>query len=108
MLTGSTRLKAGTAQKMVLNMISTGAMVRNGKTYKNYMVDVKASNEKLHQRAIGMLRAILQAPIDYEALFRKAHYNVKTAIVMHELQIDYDEAVRRLDAVSGKIRTIIE
>ena len=82
-ITGSTRLKAGTAQKLILNMISTGVMIKLGKVYKNYMVDVSPSNKKLVTRAVGMIKDI--TGVDEErahALYEDSHQHVKTAIVM--------------------------
>lgn len=96
-ITGSTRLKSGSAQKMVLNMLTTCSMIKIGKTYGNLMVDVKPTNEKLHHRAVNMLSTILD--IDDEAaeiLLESAHNHVKTAILMHLKSIDYDQAVELL------------
>ncbi|MCL4493749.1 MAG: N-acetylmuramic acid 6-phosphate etherase [Firmicutes bacterium] len=86
---GSTRLKAGTATKLVLNMLSTGAMIRLGKTYHNLMVDVKATNLKLKERARRMV--MLASNVDYQtavSLLEESDYEVKTAILMQFLKID--------------------
>ncbi|EFR30692.1 N-acetylmuramic acid 6-phosphate etherase [Eremococcus coleocola] len=107
-LAGSTRLKAGSAQKMVLNMISTAAMVRSGKAYQNYMVDLKTSNQKLEKRAINILKALIHEDIDYKALLEAADYHVKTALVMHKLQVDRAQAQAELAAKDGHVRLILE
>ncbi|OYQ80220.1 N-acetylmuramic acid 6-phosphate etherase [Wohlfahrtiimonas chitiniclastica] len=92
-ITGSTRLKAGSAQKMVLNMLSTCSMIQLGKTYGNVMVDVKPTNEKLHQRALNMLMSILEIDeIAAHDLLERAHHHVKTALLMHLQKMSYAEA----------------
>lgn len=107
-LTGSTRLKAGTAQKMILNMISTATFVQLGKVYGNLMVDVQVTNEKLAQRATGIIQQITGASIDTaQTLLQAANNNVKVAIVMHERNIDYASAVNQLAQVNGNLRAII-
>ncbi|WP_409274299.1 N-acetylmuramic acid 6-phosphate etherase [Neobacillus sp. SCS-31] len=104
-LTGSTRLKAGTAQKLVLNMISTASMIGIGKVYKNLMVDVQPTNKKLVERS---KRIIMQATeTDYETaakFYEKANENVKAAIVMILLGCSYEEATEKLDQSNGFIR----
>lgn len=107
-LTGSTRMKAGTATKLVLNTITTGAMIRIGKSYGNLMVDLQATNAKLTDRAERILMEVLK--IDRDAareLLVKSRRGVKRAIVMHVLQVDADEADRRLDAAGGVIRRVV-
>ena len=108
-IAGSTRLKAGTAQKMVLNMLSTGAMVLLGKTYGNLMVDVQASNSKLRHRAIAIVRATtgLDAAAATE-LLRAAGGDTKTAIVAARAGIPPDVARARLAAAGGSVRTALE
>src|SRR5690606_7649889 len=82
-VTGSTRLKAGTAQKMVLNMLSTGAMIRLGKVYENLMVDFRATNAKLRERAIRTLQSATGASREAcEEAFERSNHQVKVAIVM--------------------------
>jgi N-acetylmuramic acid 6-phosphate etherase len=108
-LTGSTRLKAGTATKMVLNMLTTVAMVRVGKTYGNLMVDVQITSEKLRDRARRILALV--AGIDYdetERLLRRAHGNVKAAIVMHKTGLTYPRALRRLRDADDRVREAID
>lgn len=102
-LTGSTRLKAGTAQKLVLNLLSTGAMIRWGKTYGNRMVDVQATNRKLRARARRLLREIGGVEDDEAAtrLLEAANGSVKTAIVMARRGADRGEAERRLREAGG-------
>lgn len=104
-LTGSTRLKSGTAQKLVLNMISTGAMVGIGKVYENLMVDVKPTNNKLRQRALNIISEIVEVPLEEsEKLFHEARGNVKTAIVMGMHNISFSEATKRLKKADGFIK----
>ena len=96
-LTGSTRLKAGTAQKIVLNMISTASMIGIGKAYENLMVDVQSTNEKLTERSKRIIMEATRA--DYEtaaSYYEQAQHHVKTAIVMILLQCTYNEAVEKL------------
>lgn len=82
---GSTRMKAGTAQKMILNMISTAVMIKLGKVYHNYMVDLQATNEKLYQRAIHMIQMICECTKDKAVqVFEASGHHVKTAILMAE------------------------
>lgn len=104
-LTGSTRLKAGTAQKFVLNMISTASMIGIGKVYKNLMVDVQSTNSKLIERS---KRIIMQATnVDYETAthyYEAAHRHVKTAIIMILLKCSYEEALQKLQKANGFVR----
>ena len=108
-LTGSTRLKAGTAQKLALNMISTSVMIGLGKVYQNLMVDVKATNVKLQHRAKNM---IVQATgVDAEtaaSYYDQANKNVKVAIVMILTEVSYEEAIMRLDSAEGFVRQAIK
>lgn len=104
-VTGSTRMKAGTATKLVLNMITTASMIRLGKTYGNLMVDLRATSEKLEDRARRIVRDLLG--IAYEeagALLERADGRVKTALVMGRLDVEREEAERRLDAAGGFLR----
>ena len=107
-LAGSTRLKAGTAQKMVLNMLSTGAMVRLGKVYQNLMVDMRATNEKLRRRAVRMVQEATGCTEDeaQQALL-EAGMHVKTAIVMILAGVSAQEARARLQAAGGFVRRAI-
>ncbi|MBL0847256.1 MULTISPECIES: N-acetylmuramic acid 6-phosphate etherase [Mammaliicoccus] len=104
-LTGSTRLKAGTAQKLILNMISTGAMVGIGKVYENLMIDVKPTNKKLKQRAINMIQEVLDCTDEESSkLFQDSGEQVKVAIVMGMHHITKDEAIEKLAQAKGFVR----
>lgn len=108
-ITGSTRMKSGTAQKMVLNMLSTAAMVRLGKVYGNLMVDVKTANKKLYTRAE---RILMQATDTDEAtakiVLKQCEYHVKTAIVMVLCECDVQAAKKRLESNDGYIREALK
>lgn len=107
-LAGSTRLKAGTAQKLVLNMLSTASMVALGKTYGNRMVDLRATNHKLRLRAQRLVCEIAQVtPEHAEWLLQQTDYRVKPAIVMARLGGTVDQADARLAAVQGQLRQVI-
>ena len=108
-LSGSTRLKAGTATKMVLNMISTGTMIRIGKTYGNWMVDLRATNVKLKDRSIRIVSGITGLDRQRaESLLARCDGEVKTAIVSQALGIDRTEAQQRLKAAGGRLRAAIQ
>jgi N-acetylmuramic acid 6-phosphate etherase len=107
-LAGSTRLKAGTAQKLVLNMLSTGVMVRLGKTYGNRMVDVKASNQKLKKRCLGLVQDLATVELAVaQALLEQCEWEVKTAIVMAQKGCSAAEARERLQQVNGHLRQVL-
>jgi N-acetylmuramic acid 6-phosphate etherase len=106
---GSTRMKSGTAQKLVLNMITTAAMVRMGKVYENMMVDLQRTSEKLVERAHRTVMMV--TGLDYDdavAAVDAADGHVKTAIVMVLAGVDAEAARRRLDAVDGFVRPAIQ
>ncbi len=105
-LAGSTRMKAGTAQKIALNTISTGAMIRLGKTYGNRMVDVQASNVKLRARALRLVRE-LAGDVDAAALLAAAGGKVKTAVVMARLDCGRADAEAALAAAGGRLSALI-
>jgi N-acetylmuramic acid 6-phosphate etherase len=108
-ISGSTRLKAGTAQKMVLNMFSTGTMILLGKTFGNLMVDVQATNQKLRQRAIAIVRqATGLEHDDAESLLSATDGEVKTAILAAWANIAPDEARQRLAAHGGVLRAALD
>ena len=108
-LSGSTRLKAGTATKMVLNMLTTGAMVRMGKTYSNLMVDLRATNEKLGERAERIVEELTTCTGSQAGeLLTRCDGEVKTAIVAHNLGITPDAARKRLNSVAGHLRSALE
>ena len=107
-ITGSTRMKAGTATKLVLNTITTGAMVRIGKVYSNLMVDLQVTCEKLRDRGERILSELLNLDQPAAAaLLDRASGNVKTALVMGHLGIDREEALKRLDAAGGVVSMVI-
>ena len=96
-IAGSTRLKAGTATKMVLNMLTTASMIRIGKTYGNLMVDVQMGSEKLKDRARRIITIVTGLEYDdADTLLRKAHWNVKAAIVMQKASLTYPQSLSRL------------
>lgn len=107
-IAGSTRLKAGTATKLVLNMLTTAAMVRVGKTYGNLMVDVQTTSEKLKDRARRIL--IIVSGIGYadaDKLLKQAHWNVKVAIVMQKTGLNYRLALAKLKQADDLVREAI-
>ncbi len=108
-VTGSTRMKSGTAQKMVLNMLSTGAMIKLGKVYGNLMVDVKPSNEKLIDRCrrIVCTAAEVDGETAGEAL-EQCGWRPKTAIVMLRLGVDAEAARKLLDGSGGRVAAALE
>jgi N-acetylmuramic acid 6-phosphate etherase len=107
-LAGSTRLKAGTAQKLVLNALSTATMVQLGKVYENLMVDVVAANEKLRRRAVRLVKLLVPADEDRaRALLEAAGGSVKIAVVMGRRSVDAAQARALLDHESGSLRGVI-
>jgi N-acetylmuramic acid 6-phosphate etherase len=104
-IAGSTRLKAGTAKKMTLNMLTTTAMVRTGKTYGNLMVDVRTGSEKLKDRARRIVNIV--TGLEYEEadkLLARARWNVKAAVVMQKTGLSYTHAMSRLRKADGRVR----
>jgi N-acetylmuramic acid 6-phosphate etherase len=107
-IAGSTRMKAGTATKMILNMISTGAMIRLGKVYDHWMVDVKPSSAKLKERAEGIVMAVLECPRSRaRRLLQTARNQTKVAIVMGAKSCNVREATRLLKQEKGRLRKIL-
>jgi N-acetylmuramic acid 6-phosphate etherase len=107
-IAGSTRLKAGTATKLVLNMLTTAAMIRIGKTYGNLMVDVQTGSEKLKDRARRIVNIV--TGLDYDEadkLLKRAHWNVKAAIVMQKTGLAYPKALSRLRKARDSMRDAI-
>ena len=105
LLAGSTRLKSGTAQKLVLNMISTATMIQLGKTFGNLMVDLQITNEKLHDRAIRIIESATGATREAsQAALSAANLDVKVAILMLLLDLDVNSARGRLSSSSNRIR----
>ncbi|MBU5332923.1 N-acetylmuramic acid 6-phosphate etherase [Anaerocolumna aminovalerica] len=107
-ITGSTRLKSGTAQKMVLNMLSTSVMIKLGKVYGNLMVDVKATNEKLIERTVSIVRGTTRVSDDKaRETLALCGYSAKTAIVMIECNMNTEEAEKALMDANGHIARVI-
>lgn len=108
-VTGSTRMKAGTAQKMVLNMLSTSVMIKCGKVYGNLMVDVRATNQKLIDRAVRILMTVLSCSYEEaERLFEKSGKDVKTAIIMDKCQLTREQSETALLQNEGKIKKTLQ
>lgn len=107
-IAGSSRLKAGTAQKMVLNMLSTGSMIKIGKTYENFMIDLKATNEKLKDRAVRIVSQIAEVDnnIAKETL-AKCDWKIKTAIVALKNNVEFDKANEELKKNHGVLRRVL-
>lgn len=107
-IAGSSRLKAGTAQKMVLNMLTTGAMIKIGKTYQNFMIDLKASNEKLKDRAIRIVAQIADVThSDALAALLDCNWEIKTAIVTIKRKVSPEEARLELKRHCGVLRKLL-
>jgi N-acetylmuramic acid 6-phosphate etherase len=107
-IAGSTRLKAGTATKMVLNMLTTISMIKVGKTYGNLMVDVQTGSEKLKDRARRILSVVTGLQYDEaDALLKRAKWNVKAAIVMQKAELTLPQALSRLKKADDSIREAI-
>ena len=107
-VTGSTRMKSGTAQKMVLNMLSTGAMIKLGKVYGNLMVDVKPSNEKLIRRCVTIVCSAAECTeAEATAALERCDYRPKVAIVMILRGVDADTARMLLDKAEGRVAKVL-
>lgn len=107
-LTGSTRLKAATAHKLILNMLSTTTMIKVGKVYENLMVDVKVSNFKLKERAKNIIATITGVSIERAGIILdKANLEVKPAIVMIQTHVSYEEAKQLIEEANGFVRQAI-
>ena len=107
-ITGSTRMKAGTATKLILNTLTTASMIKMGKVYENLMVDLQANNVKLKDRAERIIMTVTDLDKDAaDKLLTTAKGNVKVAIVMHKLQTDYEEARKKLDGHEGFVREVL-
>lgn len=109
-LTGSTRLKAGTAQKMILNILSTGAMIKLGKTYRNLMIDVKASNKKLEVRCVNILTQIFpdRDRAELEQALSLSGGSVKLAAAMIKTGKNAEDAAKLLESCNGFLKDILE
>jgi N-acetylmuramic acid 6-phosphate etherase len=107
-IAGSTRLKAGTAQKLVLNMISTAVMIRLGMTYSNWMINVQMTNAKLEERGIHMLREILGVTVEQARKLSSASGGkLKLAVIMGTLGCSRKEAEQRLSEGAGNLRKVL-
>ena len=107
-LAGSTRLKAGTSQKMVLNMLSTAVMAGLGHVYENLMIDAIMTNKKLHARAVRIVAAGGRKSVsEAEQALRAAGHNMRTALVMLKLGVGAADAKQRLKVVSGNLRAAL-
>jgi len=108
-LSGSTRMKSGTAAKLVLNTLTTAAMIRVGKAYRNWMVDLRPTSHKLRQRGIRIVSELGRvAPARARRLFGEAGGSVKTAVVMARLEVGRAEARARLKAADGWLRRALD
>lgn len=106
---GSTRMKSGTAQKLILNMITTTAMIRLGKIYENMMIDLQMTNKKLVERAKRVVMTITSVSYEEaEKYLSQSNGHVKTALVMIKANVGYEEATSRLKAANGFVRAAIE
>ncbi len=108
-ISGSTRMKAGTSQKMILNMISTGVMIRSGKVYGNYMVNVQPTNEKLVKRSINMIKVINEITEEEASrLFEESGRSVAIATIMHKTGVSKEAAEKAFAQHDGMIRDTIK
>jgi len=106
---GSTRMKSGTAQKLVLNMLTTSSMIRLGKVYENMMIDLQMTNKKLVERSKKIIMTITSVSYnEAEDYLKKANGHVKTALVMIKTGVDVEEAKRRLEKADGFVRKATE
>jgi N-acetylmuramic acid 6-phosphate etherase len=106
---GSTRMKSGTAQKLVLNMITTAAMIRLGKVYENMMIDLQMTNQKLRERAKRIVMTAAGVNYDQaEACLQEANWHVKTALVMIKAGVSKEDAQSRLQQADGFVRAAID
>lgn len=108
-ISGSTRMKAGTAQKMILNMLSTASMVKIGKTYHNLMIDVKPTNEKLKRRAVAIVTEIADCnELHAKKVLEENGYKIKHAVLKLLYGLDFDEADELLKDRQGVLRRVFE
>ena len=107
-ISGSTRMKSGTATKMILNMISTITMIKLNKTYGNYMVDLKVVNKKLLLRAVNIIKSLTGASSDEaEELVSRSKGKVKNALIMKKIGVSYLESIELIKKFDGSLRSII-
>jgi len=108
-ITGSTRLKSGTAQKLILNMISTTAMIKIGKVYNNWMIDLNPVNSKLIKRSIHMICDITSCSLEEaERAFYESNMNIRASVVMLLLRVDYKNAIFLLNKNNGNINNVLD
>ena len=108
-LTGSTRMKAGTAQKLVLNMLTTASMIKTGKIYKNYMIDVKPTNDKLKKRAVRIVSSISEKDENLsKQTLEENGYKIKPAILKLKYNIDFGKANELLEKHNGILRKVFK
>jgi N-acetylmuramic acid 6-phosphate etherase len=106
---GSTRMKTGTAQKLVLNMLTTCSMIRLGKVYENMMIDLQMTNQKLKERAKRIVMTITGVSYEKaEAVLQEADWHVKTALVMLKAGVAKEDALSRLRQADGFVRAAID
>ena len=107
-IAGSSRMKAGTAQKMVLNMLTTGSMIKIGKTYENFMIDLNPTNEKLKDRAIRIVAQIAETThANAFQTLENCNWEIKTAIVSIKMGMDVDTARQKLKTCNGVLRRLL-
>ena len=107
-IAGSSRMKAGTAQKMVLNMLTTGSMIKIGKTYENFMIDLNPTNEKLKDRAIRIVAQIAETThANAFQTLENCNWEIKTAIISIKMGVDFDTARQRLKSCNGVLRKLL-
>ena len=108
-ISGSTRMKAGTSQKLILNMLTTASMVKIGKVYKNYMIDVKPTNDKLKKRSVKIVAQIAETTEETaENILNQNGYKIKPAILHIKYGLPFDEAQKILDNNNGILRKVFE
>ena len=108
-LTGSTRMKSGTAQKLICNMLSTASMIKIGKVYENLMVDVQTTNEKLYARARGIVSEVTGVDSDEAGKLIDKYGSIKGAILSHLAQItDVEEVKTALEESKGNLRKALQ
>lgn len=107
-VTGSTRMRAGTATKLVLNMLTTGVMIRMGYVYGNLMVNMQATNEKLTDRASRIIASVAGVPYDEASRLLRTAGSVRVAILMHKLGVSRGEAETKLAAAKGRLRAALK
>ncbi|WP_162000235.1 N-acetylmuramic acid 6-phosphate etherase [Companilactobacillus halodurans] len=107
-ITGSTRMKSGSAQKMILNILSTGIMIKSGYVYENLMINVQPTNEKLVSRSIGIIEQILKVTSkEAKQIFEDSHGNIAIGLIMKKLGLSYDDAQKKFIKNKRNIHRIV-